>query len=453
MDKLILITLLVKLGVAAAIASALVRSREYQNLLFTEERSLGQKAYLVLFTCLPFALGVVVRATTPNFLAADLTFEAVVLMGVVGGEFCGVFAGIICAVPAALHGEYLALPFNVAVGLISGLARNYADEREMIWSFSPFVDLSLYRWIRKVVPRPKIDWQITFFGVIVGLAVLRWELGRLFPRYIFALGQFTDNPWLLILIFLTIVFCIGIPLKIWNNARIERKLQEQEQLLLQARMEALQSQINPHFLFNTLNSISSLVRFDPDTARGMIVKLASILRRLLRKTDAFVPLREEISFIDDYLDIEVVRFGRDKLKVVKDLEPSSLEVLVPSMMLQPLVENSIKHGLSPKVEGGSITMRSRVGGDRLIVEVEDDGVGMSGNGFLERPDGVGGSGIGMANVSERLRVLFGETARMVVENIPSGGTIVRISLPIYQAHEVAQGVSGILQEARSNTLR
>jgi two-component system LytT family sensor kinase len=450
-DKLILITLLVKLGVAAAIASALVRSREYQNLLFTEERSLGQKAYLVLFTCLPFALGVVVRHTTPNFLAADLTFEAVVLMGVVGGEFCGVFAAIICAIPAALYGEYLALPFNIAVGLISGLARNYAQEREMIWSFSPFVDLSLYRWIRKVVPRPKIDWQIMFFCVIVGMAVLRWELFRLFPQYIWALNS--DNPWILVLIILTIVFCIGIPLKIWNNARIERKLQEQEQLLLQARMEALQSQINPHFLFNTLNSISSLVRFDPDTARGMIVKLASILRRLLRKTDAFIPLREEISFIDDYLDIEVVRFGRDKLKVIKDLEPASLEVLVPSMMLQPLVENSIKHGLSPKVDGGSITMRSRVDSERLIVEVEDDGVGMAGDGFLERPNGVGGSGIGMANVSERLRVLFGETARMVVDNIPSGGTVVCISLPIYQANEVAQGVSGILQEARSNTLR
>ena len=450
-NKLILITLLVKLGVAAAIASALVRSREYQNLLFTEERSLAQKAYLVLFTCLPFALGVVVRKTTPNFLAADLTFEAVILMGVVGGEFCGVFAGIICAVPAALNGELLALPFNVVVGLIAGLACNYAEEREMIWSFSPFVDLSLYRWIRKVVPRPKIDWQITFFAVIVVLAIMRWELFRLFPRYIWAVSS--ENPWILVLMFLTTVFCIGIPLKIWNNARIERKLHEQEQLLLQARMEALQSQINPHFLFNTLNSISSLVRFDPDTARGMIVKLASILRRLLRKTDAFVPLREEISFIDDYLDIEVVRFGRDKLHVLKDLDPASLEVLVPSMMLQPLVENSIKHGLSPKVEGGSIILRSRVQNDRLVVEVEDDGVGMAGDGFLERPKGVGGSGIGMANVSERLKVLFGDTARLIVENIPAGGTLVRISLPIYKADEVAQGVSGVLQEARSNTLR
>ncbi len=254
-------------------------------------------------------------------------------------------------------------------------------------------------------------------------------------------------------IFATIVFCIGIPLKIWNNARIERKLQEQEQLLLQARMEALQSQINPHFLFNTLNSISSLVRFDPDTAREMIVKLANILRRLLRKTDAFVPLREEISFIDDYLDIEVVRFGRDKLRVIKDLDTASLDVLVPSMMLQPLVENSIKHGLSPE-GGGRLDYTAQSRGGRTADRRGGRRRGRHGwRRISGTSDGVGGSGIGMANVAERLKVLFGDTARMVVKNSPSGGTLVRISLPIYQAHEVAQGVSGILQEARSNTLR
>ena len=154
------------------------------------------------------------------------------------------------------------------------------------------------------------------------------------------------------------------------------KLQVQERLLLQARMEALQSQINPHFLFNTLNSIASLVRFDPDMARVLIVKLASILRRLQRKGDAFVHLRDEVEFIDDYLDIEVVRFGRDKLRVVKDLDPVTLDMVVPTMVLQPLVENSIKHGLAPRIEGGSITLRSRLSEGFLVVEVEDNGVGM-----------------------------------------------------------------------------
>ena len=141
---------------------------------------------------------------------------------------------------------------------------------------------------------------------------------------------------------------VAIALKVLNNVRIEMKLEQQERLLLQARMEALQSQINPHFLFNTLNSISSLVRRDPDSAREMIVKLGNILRRLLRKGDSFVPLREEFEFLDDYLDIEVARFGRDKLKVVKELEPASLEHLVPSMILQPLVENAVKHGFARK---------------------------------------------------------------------------------------------------------
>src|SRR5207237_9749948 len=141
-----------------------------------------------------------------------------------------------------------------------------------------------------------------------------------------------------------------------------------------ARMTALQNQINPHFLFNTLNSVSSLVRFAPDTARELILKLAKILRRLLHSSDAFVPLQEEIDFIDNYLDIEVVRFGRDKLKVIKELDPASLDVMVPSMLIQPLVENSIKHGLSSKIDDDSIFLRSRLTDSLLTIEVEDDGV-------------------------------------------------------------------------------
>ena len=179
------------------------------------------------------------------------------------------------------------------------------------------------------------------------------------------------------LTYATSVTVIVIELKIWNGVRLQIKLEEQERLLLQARMAALQNQINPHFLFNTLNSVSSLVRIAPDTARELIIKLATILRRLLHSSDAFVPLQEEIDFIDNYLDIEVVRFGRDKLKVIKELDPESLEVMVPSMLLQPLVENSIKHGLSSKIDGGSIFLRSQVSNSHVTIEVEDDGVGMA----------------------------------------------------------------------------
>jgi two-component system LytT family sensor kinase len=229
-------------------------------------------------------------------------------------------------------------------------------------------------------------------------------------------------------IYVASVMAIGIELKIFNSVRIQIKLEEQERLLLHARMEALQNQINPHFLFNTLNSISSLVRFDPEKAREVISKLATILRRLLNSADSFVPLREEVEFIDNYLDIEVVRFGNDKLRVVKDLAPESLDVMVPSMLLQPLVENSIKHGLASKVEGGSIHLRSRLSESGLVIEVEDDGVGMA----ASQPAEARGAGIGMANISERLQVLYGDTARMTIDSHEGKGTLVRIRLPLLQ---------------------
>jgi two-component system LytT family sensor kinase len=192
-----------------------------------------------------------------------------------------------------------------------------------------------------------------------------------------------------------------------------------------------------------------LVRFDPDTARELISKLATILRRLLSSADSFVPLREEVEFIDNYLDIEVVRFGEDKLRVVKELAPESLDVMVPSMLLQPLVENSIKHGLASKVEGGSIYLRSRLSGSGLVIEVEDDGVGMAAS---QLPDSVSirGAGIGMANISERLQVLYGDTARMTIDSHEGKGTLVRIRLPLLQtAGAVPEG----FYEERSTTRR
>jgi two-component system, LytTR family, sensor kinase len=306
--------------------------------------------------------------------------------------------------------------------------RRFAPEQEDIWSFSPFVDLSIYRWIRRNIPRPRVfDWQVTFFFTILALRFLETQLHTFRPAAIHSLES--PSLWVEGLIYLTAVVAVGTELKIFNNVRIEIKLEEQERLLMQARLTALQNQINPHFLFNTLNSISSLVRFDPDTAREMILKLAAILRRLLHSTDSFVPLHEEVAFIDNYLDIEVVRFGRDKLKVVKELDPASLEAMVPSMILQPLVENCIKHGLAPKVEGGSITLRSRVIKSRLVIEVEDDGVGIGATQQFARGS-VEGAGIGMANVAERLKVLYGDAAKMMIDGREGGGTLIRLRLPI-----------------------
>jgi two-component system LytT family sensor kinase len=429
--RLILINLLVKLGVAAAVASTLVRSVEFKSLLFREERTTAQKIYLVLWIGAPLALGVWIRFNQESFLAGDLSFETTLLLGVLGGRFCGMVGASLLALPAVLHGEAATLPFLLLCGFVAGQLRIFVADREEIWSFSPFVDLTIYRWIRRNFPWPRLfDWQIMFFVTVVALRFVHSELFRFFPRLTYSLES--PSPWIEVLIYATSVTVIGIELKIWNSVRIQIKLEEQERLLLNARMEALQNQINPHFLFNTLNSVSSLVRFDPDTARELVIKLANIFRRLLHSTDAFVPLRDEMEFIDDYLDIEVVRFGRDKLHVVKALDPASLDVMVPSMLLQPLVENSVKHGLSSKVEGGSIYLRSQVNDSTLMIEVEDDGVGMGSAQLLEKPTGVGGTGIGMANVAERLKVLYGGTARMTIDTHEGKGTLVRLRLPVLE---------------------
>jgi two-component system, LytTR family, sensor kinase len=449
-QRLILINLLIKLGVAAAVASTLVRSVEFKSLLFREERSLRQKIYLVLWIAGPIAVGVWFRIAAKSFLGGDLSFETAILLGVIGGRLTGVLGGALVAFPALLHGEWAALPFTVLCGLVAGQMRNLAPDREDIWSFSPFIDLSIYRMIRRNLPAPRrFDWQVLFFFTVIGLRVVQTEIWRSFPHSIFSVESF-DTWWVEVLIYAAAVMTIGIELKIFNSVRIQIKLEEQERLLLQARMEALQNQINPHFLFNTLNSVSSLVRVDPDTARELIIKLATILRRLLNSSDAFVSLREELEFIDNYLDIEVVRFGRDKLSVIKEIDPASLDITVPSMLLQPLVENSIKHGLSSKIEGGSIYLRSRLNGSKLTIEVEDDGIGMGAAQLIEKPAGLGGSGIGMANVAERLKVLYGNAARMTIDSPEGKGTLVRLRLPVLHAD---QHLSVPLYEDRSSTRR
>jgi two-component system, LytTR family, sensor kinase len=448
-QRLILVNLLIKLGVAAAVASALVRSVEFKSLLFREERSLRQRLYLILWIGFPIFLGVWIRFTQTSFLAGDLSFETTILLGLIGGRFTGIVGGAFIAVPALLHGEWATLPFNVLCGFIAGQLRILAGDDEEIWSFSPFIDLSIYRWIRRNLPAPRrFDWQIMFFVTIIALRFVHRELLFALPHSTYTMES--PTLWVEVLIYATSIMVIGTELKIWNSVRIQIKLEEQERLLLQARMEALQNQINPHFLFNTLNTVSSLVRFDPDMAREIIIKLATILRRLLHSGDSFVPLREEIEFIDNYLDIEVVRFGRDKLRVMKDFDQASLEVMVPSMLLQPLVENSIKHGLSPKIDGGSIFLRSRLSDSRLVIEVEDDGVGMGAAHLLERPTGLGGTGIGMANVAERLKVLYGDTARMTIDSHEGKGTLIRLRLPVLQTEG---SLPEALYEGRSSVRR
>jgi two-component system, LytTR family, sensor kinase len=440
--KLILITLLIELGVAAAVSSSLARSKSFKNLLLLERRTPRQTMWLVIIICAPLTLGVLVRTMVPNFLAADLSLETTILLGILVGPLAAMAGGATLAIPALLHHEYWALPVNLAIAAIFGAFGRFADPED-VWSFSPMIDLSIYRWVTRNLRRPQFDRQILLLLLVAGMQLATSALSHYFPRHFFELNS--REWWVQLLICATAPILVGIPLKIWNAVRVERKLEEQGRLLLEARLDALQRQINPHFLFNTLNSITSLVRSQPELAREMIVKLANILRVLLKDREAFLPLREELRFTDDYLDIEVVRFG-DKLKVVKEIADNTLDIVVPGMLLQPLIENSIKHGLEPRISGGTVTLRSRITDQgRLLVEVEDDGVGMA----PERVDVSSvsglvrtGNGIGVRNVRERMQVLYGDLATVEINSRPGRGTKVTLLMPILDAGAETWGPLG-----------
>lgn len=420
----LLFTLLLKVGVASSIAALLARWNTFRRVLFTEERDADQKLKLMLFLVPPLIVGIILRLLSPAYEFADLSLEGAFLMGLLGGRVVGPIGGAIITVPALMAHEWLAMPAAATAGLLGGLIRQLIPDKEDLWNFGPFTFLNIPKAIMRMATRAEIMWEMLPLMTCVGLEVARVALViATQPRWLFAIDPHWN--WMFCLVVLCTLMSVAAPLKIWNNTRIEMNLERHQQLLLRARMDALSSQINPHFLFNTLNTVTALIRVDPDTARGVVLKLSNILRRLLRKHETFVPLREELSFIDDYLDIEVARFGQDNLDIVKEIDENTLETFIPSMLLQPIVENSVKHGLAPKVEGGRIFLRTSSRDGRLHMEIEDNGVGIS----EEKLPHVYVEGIGLSNVRERLRVLYGADFNLDIESREGQGTTIKIDVP------------------------
>ena len=421
--KDLLFLLVLKVGVAGSLAALLARSSAFRKVLYTEERDWDLKARLLLFMTPPLALATMLRLVDPSRFA-DLTLEGSFLLGLLGGRVVGPLGGALVSLPGFFNREWLVVPVACLAGLLGGLIRQVLPNKESIWNFGPFTFLSIPRRLVIRFRDPNTLWDLLPLVAVVVLELGRLAMARMVPgRWLFALDA--HSTIVLLLVPVATMMAVAVPLKIWNTTRIEMKLEQNQQLLLKARMDALTSQINPHFLFNTLNAVSSLIRFDPDTARGVVLKLSNILRRLLRKQENFVPLREELEFVDDYLDIEVARFGRDKLQIFKQIDEHSLEAFVPSMLLQPIVENSIKHGLSPRLEGGVIHIRTARLNGRVVIEVRDNGIGIS----EDRISQIYHTGIGISNVMERLRVLYGEDFVLQVNSKLGEGVSVRIEVP------------------------
>jgi len=420
--KELVFSLVLQVGFSASLAALLVRFARFRRVLFNETRDSDQKVLLLLFLTPPLALGVVLRLVGYRFF--DISLAGAFLMGLMGGRIVGLLGGSLLSLPAFGNHEWLSTPLAALVGLLAGLIRQTMPNKEDVWHFGPFLFLNIPKSIWRLARHGQLNWAMLPLGACALLELGRYALARVMPtRWLYTLA-YPDWRWLPLIILAT-VMCVAMPIKIWNNTRIEMNLEQNQQLLLKARMDALSSQINPHFLFNTLNTVSSLVRYDPDMARIVVLKLSNILRRLLRTHETFVPLRDELDFIDDYLDIEVARFGRDKLQFLKEVGDGTLDAFVPSMLLQPIIENAIRHGLAPKVEGGEIRLRTRLADGRLAIDIHDNGMGIS----AERLTQIYSEGIGISNVRERLRLLYGDQFLMDIQSREGDGTQIRIEIP------------------------
>jgi two-component system LytT family sensor kinase len=232
---------------------------------------------------------------------------------------------------------------------------------------------------------------------------------------------------------------VAIRLAAIRAERANAEREQREAMLLhqtsESELRALRAQINPHFLFNALNTIADLIVVDTRQAERMTERLADVFRHVLTQSQkATVTVREEIEFLQKYLEIEEVRF-RDRLRVRVDIDGATSEMKVPALILQPLVENAIKHGLAPKIEGGTVSISTRCADGRLLLMVEDDGVGFEGALVERSRDATNGdartrsTGVGLANITQRLRTLYGEQAEMLFERPAKSGCRVTIKIP------------------------
>jgi two-component system LytT family sensor kinase len=235
-----------------------------------------------------------------------------------------------------------------------------------------------------------------------------------------------------------LVYCVIVG--VWQAYSYQRRyvtaelrLERSERTASEARMYALRTQLDPHFLFNTLNAVSSQVERDPKLARAMIEQLGDLLRLSLNSHGKqSIRLRDELAFTDRYLALQKVRFG-DRLQIEFNVAADTANAFVPSLLLQPLVENAIRHGLSSKLRGGLLQVSARRLDEHLVLQVEDDGVGLAPGWSMEED-----SGIGLRLTRERLAVRYPDSSRFEIAPRASGGTVVSIALPWQTTEEPSE---------------
>jgi two-component system, LytTR family, sensor kinase len=252
----------------------------------------------------------------------------------------------------------------------------------------------------------------------------RWQSHASFTE---AFQPLLVKTWLFNLLVYWVIVAVSFAFDYSRKFR-ERELRavELEKRLAQAKLQALRMQLNPHFLFNTLHSISSLMHQDPQAADRMIARLSDLLRATLESSDTQeVTLREELEILERYLAIEQIRFG-DRLTVKMEIAPDTLDAHVPNLILQPLVENAICHGVQPHAKPGRIELRAHRANGTLALEVCDNGGGL-------RKDEPPPEGVGLSNTRARLHTLYGRDHDIELRDAPGGGLQVRLTIPFRTA--------------------
>jgi two-component system LytT family sensor kinase len=260
----------------------------------------------------------------------------------------------------------------------------------------------------------------SFAYMVLRALVGRWQSASSFTD---AFQPLLVKTWHFNLLIYWVIAAVSLAFDYYGKFR-ERELRaaELEKNLVQAKLQALQMQLNPHFLFNSLHSISALMHQDVEAADRMIVRLSDLLRAALENSDTQeVTLQDELKFLRRYLEIEQIRFGR-RLTVTMEISPDTLNARVPNLILQPLVENAIRHGIEPHAKPGVIELRAQRANGELTLDVSDNGLGVSDANSLDE-------GVGLSNTRARLRTLYGEAHRFELYNRPEGGLRVRVTIP------------------------
>jgi two-component system, LytTR family, sensor kinase len=271
---------------------------------------------------------------------------------------------------------------------------------------------------------------------MIGVRAAMWGPPPLGWLTAFQRTHLTNLDWLLMTYTTVVGFTYALGYHREMQARAVREAQLQTRLM-EARLKTLEAELHPHFLFNTLHAISTLIHTSPDAADRMISRLSDLLRLTFDRSGAArVTLHEELEFLQKYLEIEQTRF-QDRLSVQFHVDPATLDAEVPRLILQPLVENAIKHGVSPRSGPGLVEISSRIDAGRLWLEVRDNGVGLSGSARTQFR-----SGVGLSNTRDRLEVLYGE-AQTLEFSESDGGLTVRIALPLQHAPMPAQAAARV----------